>query len=449
MFQSLTQSLTNIFYKMKGTGTINANQIHSVMRDIRIALLEADVALPVIRTFISRVTDKALGQKVIQSVSPAQMIIKIINDEIVNCLSSSNDEEKLNLNVTPPANIFIIGLQGNGKTTASAKLALRLKNKNKKILLVSLDTYRPAAQNQLKILAQDIKVDYFSVTRGQKPLEITSAAINQSKLFGYDVVIYDSAGRLHIDTNMIQEAIDIKKILQPVETLLVIDSMMGQEAISVANTFEEKVSISGIILSKIDGDARGGAALSVRHVTKKPIKFLSIGEKTVDFEEFDAKRISSRILGMGDVVSFVEQATNIVNEQEAHSAAIRLKQGKFDLNDYINQIKNIRKLGGVNKIMVMMPGLKKFLNKHTNTTDDTKILNIQEAIVLSMTKKERYNPNVLNASRKKRIASGSGTTVQQVNMLLKQYRQISTLIKQTSKINTHSLIRSKIKDYLS
>ncbi len=444
MFQSLTQSLTKIFDKIKGTGALTEEQIDSAMRDIRVALLEADVALPVVREFISNVKEKAKGQEVIKSVSPAQMVIKIINDEMVNFLAPNEDESKLNLSSTPPANLLVVGLQGSGKTTASAKLALKLKEQNKKVLLVSLDTYRPAAQDQLEVLAKDIGVESLPIIKEQKPLEITKRAMSESKLLGFDVVIYDSAGRLHIDEEMIEEVASVKKMVNPTETLLVIDSMIGQDAVTIASTFEEKLNISGVVLSRIDGDSRGGAALSVRHVTGKPIKFLSTGEKPKDFEEFDAKRITSRILDMGDIVSFVEKAASVIDQKEAEKSAARLKKGKFDLNDYISQIKTIRKLGGFGSMMSMLPGVSKFADKLGGGEDGDKMLNVQEAIVLSMTKKERRNPDLLNASRKKRVASGSGTSVQQVNMLLKQFKQISTMMKKASKMDKKSLMRSGI-----
>ena len=444
MFQTLTQSFTKIFDKIKGTGALTEDQIDSAMRDIRVALLEADVALPVVREFIANVRERAKGQEVIKSVSPAQMVIKIINDEMVSFLAPNADESKLNLSSTPPANLLIVGLQGSGKTTASAKLALKLKNQNKKVLLVSLDTYRPAAQDQLAVLAKDIGVESLSIIKEQKPLEITKRAMSESKLLGFDVVIYDSAGRLHIDETMIEEVASVKKMVDPTETLLVIDSMIGQDAVTVASTFEEKLSISGVILSRIDGDSRGGAALSVRQVTGKPIKFLSTGEKPADFEEFDAERITSRILDMGDVVSFVEKASSLIDQAEAEKSAARLKKGRFDLNDYISQIKMIKKMGGFGSMMSMLPGVSKFADKLGDGSDGDKMLGVQVAIVFSMTKKERRNPDLLNASRKKRVASGSGTTVPQVNTLLKQFKQISTMMKKASKMDPKSLMRSGI-----
>ena len=442
MFQTLTQNLTKIFDKIKSTGALTEEQIDAAMRDIRIALLEADVALPVVREFIANVRERAKGQEVIKSISPAQMVIKIINDEMVNLLAPNTDESKLNLSSSAPVNILIVGLQGSGKTTASAKLALKLKNQNKKVLLVSLDTYRPAAQEQLAVLSHDIKVDCLEIIKGQIPLEITGRVLKEAKLSGYDVVIYDSAGRLHIDEEMIKEVASVKKIINPTETLLVIDSMIGQDAVTVAGTFDEKLNITGIVLSRIDGDSRGGAALSVRHVTGKPIKFLSTGEKPADFEEFDAKTIASRILDMGDVVSLVEKAAGLIDRKEAEKTAAKLKKGKFDLDDYISQIKAIRKLGGFGSLMGMIPGISKFTDKIGDADTNDKMLKSQEAIVLSMTRKERRNPELLNASRKKRLASGSGTTIQQVNTLLKQFKQISTMMKKASRMDPKSMMRS-------
>ena len=442
MFQTLTQNFTKIFDKIKSTGNLTEEQIDASMRDIRIALLDADVALPVVREFISSIKDKAKGHEIVKSVSPAQMIIKIINDEIVSLLAPNDSEAKLNLSSTPPVNILIVGLQGSGKTTASAKLALKLKTQNKKVLLVSLDTYRPAAQDQLQVLSNDINVDSLAIIKGQTPLEITDRAVREAKLSGYDIVIYDSAGRLHIDDAMIDEVSTIKKMISPTETLLVIDSMIGQDAITVASTFDEKLAITGVVLSRIDGDSRGGAALSIRHVTGKPIKFLSTGEKPADFEEFDATRIASRILDMGDIVSLVEKAASVVDQKEAEKTAARLKKGKFDLDDYISQIKTIKKLGGFSSMMSMIPGMSKFSDKIGDAGKNDKMLNTQVSIVLSMTKKERRNPDILNASRRKRVAAGSGTSVQQINTLLKQFKQISTMMKKAAKMDSKSMMRS-------
>ncbi len=444
MFQTLTQNLTKIFDKIKGAGALTEAHIDSAMRDIRIALLEADVALPVVRAFISEVSEKAKGVEVVKSVSPAQMVIKIINDEMIRLLQPDENESKINLQSVPPVNLLIVGLQGSGKTTASAKLALKLKNQGKKVLLVSLDTYRPAAQDQLEILAKSIEVDSLPIIKEQLPIAITERAITAAKLSGYDVVIYDTAGRLHIDDDMINEAIKVKSLVKPTETFLVMDAMIGQDAVNVASNFNHKLDITGVILSRIDGDSKGGAALSVRYITGKPIKFLSTGEKPDEFEEFDAKRIASRILDMGDVVSFVERAASVIDRSEAEKTAAKLKKGQFELDDYISQIKMIKKMGGLGSMMNFLPGISKLSDKIGDLSSGEKALVSQMAIVNSMTKKERKNPDILNASRKKRVATGSGTTVQQVNILLKQFKQISTTMKKVSRMNPKTLLRSGI-----
>lgn len=444
MFQTLTQNLTKIFDKIKGTGALTEAHIDSAMRDIRIALLEADVALPVVRAFISEVSEKAKGVEVVKSVSPAQMVIKIINDEIIRLLQPDENESKVNLQSVPPVNLLIVGLQGSGKTTASAKLALKLKNQGKKVLLVSLDTYRPAAQDQLEILAKSIAVDSLPIIKDQLPVAITERAMTAAKLSGYDVVIYDTAGRLHIDDDMINEAIKIKSLVKPTETFLVMDAMIGQDAVNIASNFNHQLDITGIIFSRIDGDSKGGAALSVRYITGKPIKFLSTGEKPDAFEEFDAKRIASRILDMGDVVSFVEKAASVIDRNEVEKTAKKLKKGQFDLDDYITQIRMIKKMGGLGSMMNFLPGVSKLSSKIGDLTSGDKTLASQIAIVNSMTKKERKNPDILNASRKKRIATGSGTTVQQVNILLKQFKQISTTMKKVSRMDPKTLLRSGI-----
>ena len=444
MFQTLTQNLTKIFDKIKGAGALTEAHIDSAMRDIRIALLEADVALPVVRAFISEVSEKAKGVEVVKSVSPAQMVIKIINDEMIRLLQPDENESKINLQSVPPVNLLIVGLQGSGKTTASAKLALKLKNTGKKVLLVSLDTYRPAAQDQLEILAKSIEVDSLPIIKEQLPIAITERAITAAKLSGYDVVIYDTAGRLHIDDDMINEAIKVKSLVKPTETFLVMDAMIGQDAVNVASNFNHKLDITGVILSRIDGDSKGGAALSVRYITGKPIKFLSTGEKPDEFKEFDAKRIASRIVDMGDVVSFVERAASVIDRSEAEKTAAKLKKGQFDLDDYISQIKMIKKMGGLGSMMNFLPGISKLSDKIGDLSSGEKALVSQMAIVNSMTKKERKNPDILNASRKKRVATGSGTTVQQVNILLKQFKQISTTMKKVSRMNPKTLLRSGI-----
>jgi signal recognition particle subunit SRP54 len=442
MFQSLTNNLTKIFDRLRSGGSLSEAQVNEAMRDIRIALLEADVALPVVRNLIEAVKVRATGQEIIKSVSPGQMVVKIIHDELIKVLTSSVEESQLDLKAEPPVNILIVGLQGGGKTTASAKLALRLKNQNKKLLLVSLDIYRPAAQEQLQILGKSIEVDSLAIIEGQQVEEIFKRAMRESKIGGYDIVIYDTAGRLHIDEKMIEEVSLSKGLINPTETILVIDSMIGQDAVNIASQFDQKLNITGIILTRIDGDSRGGAALSVKQVTGKPIKFLSTGEKLTALEEFNAERLVSRILDMGDIVSLVEKAAGIIDQKEAEKTAAKLKKGKFDLDDYLTQIRSIKKLGGMNSMIGMLPGINKIMDKIDQSKLNSNILLHQEAIILSMTRKEKINPDLLNASRRKRIAAGSGTSVQQVNVLLKQFIQISDVMKKASKMNPKNMLRS-------
>lgn len=449
MFNSLTKNLSKIFDRLRSGGILTEGQIDSAMRDIRIALLEADVALPVIKEFIAAVKEKTIGQEVVKSVSPGQMVVKIIHDELVNILSSTTEEIELNLKASPPVNILMVGLQGSGKTTASAKLALKLKDKKHKVLLVSLDTYRPAAQQQLAKLASSIDVDSVSIIEGQNPIEITKRAMKEARLSAYDVVIYDTAGRLHIDDSMISEVREIKELLDPAETILVVDSMIGQDAVNIASDFNLKLDITGVVLSRVDGDSRGGAALSIKYITKKPIKFLSTGEKLSTLEVFDPHRIADRILDMGDIVSFVEKAASMVDQAEMEKTAAKLKKGKFDLDDYLAQLRSINKLGGLSSIVSMLPGVGKFMDQIDQAKLNGKMLSHQEAIILSMTKKERKDPDLLNASRRKRIASGSGRSVQEVNTLLKQYQQIKKVMKQVTQMDQKSLMRSGIGKFFS
>jgi signal recognition particle subunit SRP54 len=444
MFQTLTQNLSNIFNKLRGHGALTEEHIDLAMRDVRIALLEADVALNVAKDFINAVKERAKGQEVVRSVSPGQMVVKIFHDELVKILSSPEDEQKLDLKAAPPVNLMMIGLQGSGKTTSSAKLALRLKNQGKKCFLVSLDTYRPAAQEQLKILADAIEVDSLPIVQGEKPIAITKRALKEAKLGGYNVVIYDTAGRLHIDKEMIDELEDIKSLVTPNEILFVADSMTGQDAVQVAKNFHDVLGITGVILTRVDGDARGGAALSIKYVIGKPIKFLGVGEKTDALEEFHADRIASRILDMGDVISFVEHAASTISQEDAEKALKKMKSGQFGLIEYLDQLRSISKMGGIAKIMGMMPGMGGMMSKVDPSKMDGKMLSYQEAIILSMTAKERKNPDLLNASRRKRIAAGSGRSVQEVNKLMKQFMQIRDMMKKMGKMDQKSLLRSGI-----
>lgn len=428
MFESLTDKLTAVFNKITSRGVLTEDDINSTMREIRIALLEADVSLPVVKDFIAHVKEQALGEKVVRSIQPGQMVVKIVHDELLKLLSSDN--EQLNLQAVPPVSILMVGLQGSGKTTTSAKIAKRLAAKNKKkVLLASLDIYRPAAQEQLTQLASQIGGYALPIIAGEKPLAITRRALEYAKKGGFDVVIFDSAGRLHIDEVLMQEVAEVKKIANPTEVLLVADALMGQDACATAKAFNEQVGITGLVLTRIDGSSRAGAALSMKMVSGVPIKFLGTGEKLDDIEEFHADRLAGRILGQGDVVSLVERAIENVNQDEAQKLAEQMLKGKFDLNDMLSQLKQVQKLGSIGGIIGMIPGLSKFKSQIEAAGVGDNLIKKQEAIILSMTKAERRQPDIIKASRKKRIAAGSGVEVHEVNKLLKSYEQMSTMMK--------------------
>lgn len=401
------------------------------MREIRIALLEADVSLPVVKSFIAQVKEQALGEKVVKSVKPGQMVVKIVHDELVKLLGAESSE--LNLAAQPPVCILMVGLQGSGKTTTSAKIANKLKSR-KKVLLVSLDIYRPAAQEQLAQLASQINVVSLPIIKGEKPAETTKRALSEAKKGGFEVVILDSAGRLHIDNELMNEVVEVKKIANPTETLLVADAMIGQDACNVAKEFNEKVGVTGIVLTRIDGSARAGAALSMKMVSGAAIKFLGTGEKIDEFEEFHPDRLAGRILGQGDVVSLVEKAIENVDHAEAEKMAKKMMKGKFDLEDMLAQLKQVQKLGSIGNIIGMLPGLSKFKNQIEEAGVGDGLIKKQEAIILSMTIKERRNPDIIKASRKKRIAAGAGVEVHEVNKLLKSYEQMSTMMKRMGKM---------------
>lgn len=431
MFDALSEKLSAAFSKITSRGVLNEKDIDEAMREIRVALLEADVSLPVVKTFIAQVKEQALGEKVVKSIQPGQMVIKIVHDELVKLLGSTSSE--LNFNAVPPVCILMVGLQGSGKTTTSAKIANRLKNK-KKVLLVSLDIYRPAAQEQLAQLASQIGVDALPIIKGEKPSETTKRAISEGKKGGYDVIILDSAGRLHIDDDLMQEVIEVKKIASPTETLLVADAMIGQDSCIVAKEFNEKVGITGIVLTRIDGSARAGAALSMKMVADVPIKFLGTGEKIAEFEEFHPDRLAGRILGQGDVVSLVEKAIENVDRDEAEKMAHKMMKGKFDLEDMLSQLRQVQKLGSMGSLLGLIPGLSKFKTQIEQAGIGDNLIKKQEAIILSMTKSERRNPDLIKASRKKRIALGAGVEVHEVNKLLKSYEQMSTMMKRMGKM---------------
>jgi len=433
MFESLSDRLGGVFDKLRRRATLSSSDVDAAMREIRIALLEADVALPVVKDFVARVKEQALGQEVIRSVSPGQMVVKIVHDALVETLGSESSE--LSLQAVPPVPILMVGLQGSGKTTTSGKIALRLKNKErKKVLLASLDVYRPAAQEQLAQLAVQAGVTSLPIVEGEMPVAIAKRAMDMGRREGFDVVILDTAGRLHIDDQLMDEVAKVRDVAKPHETLLVVDAMTGQDAVTLAREFHEKVGITGIALTRIDGDARGGSALSMRAVTGCPIKFLGAGEKLDKLEVFHPERIAGRILGMGDVVSLVEKASENFQQDEAEKLAKKMMSGKFDLNDMLAQLQQVIKMGDVKGLMGMIPGISKMKKQIAAANIDDKMLKRQEAVLLSMTPKERTAPMLIKASRKKRIAAGSGTTVQDVNKLLKQYAQMATMMKQMKKL---------------
>jgi signal recognition particle subunit SRP54 len=442
MFSRLGNSLGKVFDKLRGKGYISEDDINVAMREIRLALLEADVSLDVAKSFINIVKEKALGAEVTKSITPGQQVVKIVHDELVSLLGSDNQE--LNLTVQPPAVIMMVGLQGSGKTTSTAKLALRLKQKaNKKVLIASLDTYRPAAQDQLEVLGKQVAIDSVAIIKEQKPLEIAKRALEQAKKESFDVLILDTAGRLHTDAELIEELQKVKKLAQPIETLLIADSLTGQDAVNIAREFNEKVGLTGIVLTRIDGDARGGAALSMRQATGRPIKFMGVGEKPSEFEEFHPDRIASRILDMGDVVSLVEQAAEAINEDDAKKMAAKMQKGSFDMDDLLSQLRTMKKMGGIGKMMNMIPGIGKIKEQMAGANIDDKVLVRQEAIIQSMTKKERRNPDLINASRRKRIATGSGTRVEDVNKLLKQFMTMNKMMKRFSGMSPKDMDKMK------
>ncbi|MDW3206911.1 MAG: signal recognition particle protein [Alphaproteobacteria bacterium] len=433
MFESLSDRLGGVFDALKRRGSLKASDVDAAMRDIRIALLEADVALPVVKEFINGVKEKALGEQVLKSVTPGQQVVKIVHDALVDLLQT--DDQDLNLIGEPPFAILMVGLQGSGKTTTTAKLAKRLTEKDKKkVLMASLDVYRPAAQEQLKILGEQTGVATLPIVAGQQPVDIAKRALNAARLGGYDVVFLDTAGRLHVDEQLMAEVAAVRDTAAPRETLLVADSMTGQDAVTVAKSFQDRVGLSGIVLTRVDGDARGGAALSMRHVTGKPIKFLGTGEKMDEVEVFRADRVAGRILGMGDVVSLVEKAAETIEQEEAEKIARKMQKGEYDLEDMASQLKQMRKMGGLEGLMGMLPGVAKIKKQMAGANVDPKALLRQEAIISSMTPQERRQPKVLHASRKRRIAAGSGTSVQDVNKLLKQHQMMSKMMKQVSKM---------------
>ena len=428
MFDSLQERLGTILNNLTGRGSLSEQDVATALREVRRALIEADVALDVVRSFTDRVREKAVGANLLKSIKPGQMVVKLVHDELVEMLGTEGIS--IDLNAPSPVVIMMVGLQGSGKTTTSAKIAKRLTEKqNKKVLMASLDTRRPAAQEQLRQLGEQIHVPTLPIIAGQTPVEIAARAVQAAKLGGQDVVILDTAGRTHIDEPLMVEMVDIKAKSAPHEILLVADSLTGQDAVNLARSFDERVGITGIILTRMDGDGRGGAALSMRAVTGKPIKAIATGEKMEALEEFHPRRIADRILGMGDIVSLVEKAAETIDQEKAAALAKKMQKGKFDLSDLAEQLKQMKKLGGMGGILGMMPGIGKMKDQIAAAGLDDNLFNRQLAIISSMTKEERANPDLLKHSRKQRIAKGSGTNAADINKLLKMHRQMADMMK--------------------
>ncbi|HQU01525.1 MAG TPA: signal recognition particle protein [Acetobacteraceae bacterium] len=441
MFDALSGKLGDVFDRLRRRGSLNEADVTEALREIRLALLEADVALPVVKDFIASVRERAIGAEVLKSVSPGQMVVKIVNDALVQALGGEG-ATPLNLNAPAPVPILMVGLQGSGKTTTSGKIALRLKNREKrKVLLASLDTQRPAAQLQLAQLAERAGVASLPIVAGETPLQIAHRAMDTARREVFDVVILDTAGRLSIDQALMDEVKAVRAATNPAETLLVVDAMTGQDAVTTANAFNLAVGITGIVLTRLDGDARGGAALSMRAVTGAPIKLIGLGEKLDALDEFHPERIAGRILGMGDIVGLVERAAETIDRDKAEKLAAKMAKGKFDLEDYADQLKQITKMGSLSGILGMLPGVGKIKSQIENANLDTTMLKRQAAIIGSMTKKERATPDILKASRKKRIAAGSGTSVQEINRLLKQFDDMSDMMKKMNKLGQKGLMR--------
>lgn len=437
-FEGLSEKLNNVFKKLKSRGKLTESDVKEAMREVRLALLEADVSYKVVKDFVKKVTERAVGEEVLASLTPAQQVIKIVNEELCSLMGNSNS--RINFSSKPPTVIMMCGLQGSGKTTHSAKLAKLLKKEGHRPLLAACDIYRPAAINQLQVVGQKADVPVFEM--GQiDPVIIAKQALTHAKDYGHDILIIDTAGRLHIDENLMQELVNIKEITQPDEIMLVVDAMTGQDAVNVAKSFDDSVGITSVLMSKLDSDTRGGAALSVLSVTGKPIKFVGMGEKLDDFEQFHPERMASRILGMGDVLTLIEKAENVMSQKEAEKLTQKFKENKFDMDDLLNQMKQIKKLGSMKSIIGMLPGVG---DKIKDADIDDRQLDRIEAIITSMTKAERAKPSIINPSRKRRIAKGSGSKVEDVNRLLKQFDQMQQVMKKfTGKNNKMSLRKAR------
>jgi signal recognition particle subunit SRP54 len=454
MFEGLSKRLGDVFDKLRGRGALSEADVDAALREVRTALLEADVALPVVRQFIDAVRPKAIGADVIRSVTPGQMVVKIVNDHLVEMLGGTVAD--LDLNAIPPVVILMVGLQGSGKTTSSAKIGYRLSQGpqgmaaefggsfsiKRRVMMASLDTRRPAAQQQLKILGEQTGVPTLPIVPLEMPLAITRRALETARREGFDVLILDTAGRLSIDEELMKEVADISDLAKPKETLLVADAMTGQDAVNVAKAFNDRLAVTGIVLTRVDGDARGGAALSMRAVTGRPVKLIGVGEKFDALEPFHPDRIASRILGMGDIVSLVERAAETIDKEDAEKLAAKVRKGQFDMDDLLSQLRQLRKMGGLSGLMGMLPGAMQAKAAMSKAKIDEKQLKRQEAVILAMTPKERRNPDLIHASRKKRIAKGSGVAVQDVNKLLKQHADMLKMMKRVNKLGEKGFMRS-------
>ena len=433
MFDALSNRLSDIFDGLRGRGSLSESDINAAMREVRVALLEADVALEVVKSFIDNVRERAVGQEVTRSVTPGQQVIKIVNDNLIEVLGT--DPAWIELNAVPPVPIMMVGLQGSGKTTSTAKIAARLtKRDKKKVLMASLDIARPAAREQLKVLGEQIDVATLPMAQGETALSIAKRALTAARLQGFDVVMLDTAGRVTVDQQLMNEIRQISDVVKPVETLLVADALTGQDAVITAKNFHENLGVSGIVLTRMDGDSRGGAALSMRSVTGVPIKCVGTGEKVEDLEDFNPERVAGRILGMGDVVGLVEKAAETIEAEDAERLAAKMQKGQFDLDDMLSQLQQVSKMGGLGGLMSMLPGIGKLQKQMAGAGVDDRSIKRQAAIIQSMTKKERKNPKTLNASRKKRVAAGSGTSAQEINRLLKQHMEMGRMMKKMGKM---------------
>lgn len=444
MFETLSDRLGGVLDRLTRQGALTEADVGAAMREVRTALLEADVSLPVVREFVRAVERKATGQQVTKSITPGQQVVKIVHDEIVRMLKGEGEPESLKID-NPPAPILMVGLQGGGKTTTTGKIAKRLKEREgKRVLMASLDTSRPAAMEQLAILGTQVGVDTLPIVAGEDPVTIAKRAMTQARLGGYDVVMLDTAGRLHIDEALIAQAAQVRDAVKPRETLLVVDGLTGQVAVEVAKEFDDKVGVSGVVLTRMDGDGRGGAALSMRAVTGKPIRFVGVGEKLDALESFDAERVAGRILGMGDIVALVEKAQATFEAEAAERMLKRFQKGLFNMNDFRLQLEQMQKMGGVEALMGMMPGMNKMQKQAAEAGLDDRMIRRQVALINAMTKKERANPDLLQASRKKRIAAGAGQDVSELNKLLKQHRQLADVMKKMGAGGKGGMLRQAI-----